>query len=373
MPELNGERVTLRPLEAGDAETLLTIHRTPEVARWWGQPDDGFPMTDEPEATRFAILIDGRVAGMVQYSEEPEPDYRYAEIDIFLDPAEHGRGAGTDAVRVIVGHLVEDHGHHRVTLATAVENVVALRCYEKAGFRRIGVAQAAGRNYVTGEMDDEWLLERVVLPPKDDASPVSPRATMKRIPARPESAMTSDRRILLISGSLRAASTNTALLRTLVGVSPAGVRAEPYGEMGKLPHFNPDDDPVDGPVDARVAAFREQLAAADALMFCTPEYAGALPGSLKNLLDWSVGGGETYGMPVAWTNVSGPAAPTGGAGAHDSLRAVLTYTGSVIIDSACLRLPLTRADVGDDGLVADPEARRRASKALTELARAVGT
>jgi len=162
MPTLVGELVTLRPLEASDTEELLRIHLTPEVSRWWGQPDEGFPMSDEPESTRFTILINDRVAGMLQYNEEPEPDYRYAEVDIFLDPAEHGRGAGTDAVRVIVRHLVEDLGHHRVTIGTAVENVVALRCYEKAGFRRIGVAQAAARNYVTGEMDDEWLMERVV-------------------------------------------------------------------------------------------------------------------------------------------------------------------------------------------------------------------
>lgn len=67
-------------------------------------------------------------------------------------------------------------------------------------------------------------------------------------------------------------------------------------------------------------------------------------------------------MPVGWVNVSGPAAPTGGAGAHDSLRAVLTYTGSVIVDSACVRLPLTRADLGPDGLVADQEARTRATQ-----------
>ncbi len=164
MPALEGELVTLRPLEAGDAEALRAIYRTEEVSRWWGQPDEGFPLTDEPEAARFTVLIDGRVAGMVQFNEEPEPDYRFAEIDIFLDPSEHGRGAGTDALRVMFRHLVEDLGHHRVTIGTAVENVVALRCYEKAGFRRIGVAQAAGRNYVTGEMDDEWLLERVVLP-----------------------------------------------------------------------------------------------------------------------------------------------------------------------------------------------------------------
>ena len=161
MTGVEGELVTLRPLEANDTEKLRAIRRTPEVARWWGPLEADFPMADEPEATRFAILIGGSVAGMLQYNEEPEPDYRYAEVDIFLAPEEHGRGAGTDAVRTIVRHLVEDRGHHRVTISTAVENTAALRAYEKAGFRRIGVAQAASRNYVTGEMDDEWLLERV--------------------------------------------------------------------------------------------------------------------------------------------------------------------------------------------------------------------
>lgn len=114
--------------------------------------------------------------------------------------------------------------------------------------------------------------------------------------------MTSDRRILLISGSLRAASTNSALLRTLVEANHAGVRAELYGGMGELPHFNPDDDPEGAPVDARVAAFRAQLAAADALMLCTPEYAGGLPGSFKNLLDWSVRDGEYAGKRPEWSD-----------------------------------------------------------------------
>ena len=112
--------------------------------------------------------------------------------------------------------------------------------------------------------------------------------------------MTSDCRILLISGSLRAASTNTALLRTLIEVSPAGVGAELYDGMGELPHFNPDADPDGGPVDARVADLRAQLATADALMLCTPEYAGALPGSFKNLLDWTVGGMAIQGKAVGW-------------------------------------------------------------------------
>lgn len=175
-------------------------------------------------------------------------------------------------------------------------------------------------------------------------------------------------RVLLICGSLRAGSTNSALLRTARAVAPDGIEAIPYEGMGDLPHFNPDDDPVGGPVHAAVAHLRAQLASADALLICTPEYAGALPGSFKNLLDWTVGGGETYGMAIGWVNVSGPASPTGAAGAHDSLRSVLTYTGSDIVEASCVRIAVARGAVGDDGLIDDPGIRAGANAALTALA-----
>jgi NAD(P)H-dependent FMN reductase len=175
-------------------------------------------------------------------------------------------------------------------------------------------------------------------------------------------------RILLVSGSLRARSTNSALLRTARAVAPAHVEAVMYDGLGTLPHFNPDDDPEGGPVHPAVADLRAQIAAADALLFCTPEYAGALPGSFKNLLDWTVGGGETYGMPVGWVNVSGPASPTGAAGAHGSLRAVLTYTGTDIVETACVRVPVARGAVGPDGEIDDPAVRTAAAAVLATLA-----
>ena len=180
--------------------------------------------------------------------------------------------------------------------------------------------------------------------------------------------------LLLISGSLRGGSTNSATLRTAAALAPPGIEAEIYDGMGRLPHFNPDDDPVDGVgLDPEVAALRAALARADALLLSTPEYAGALPGSFKNLLDWTVGGGQTYEMPVAWINVSGEAAPSGGADAHDSLRKVLGYTGAVIVEAACIRLPLARGDVGEDGLVTPPEARAAIVEAVIVLdARASG-
>jgi NAD(P)H-dependent FMN reductase len=178
--------------------------------------------------------------------------------------------------------------------------------------------------------------------------------------------------ILLISGSLRAGSTNSAVLRTAQAVAPAGIATSLYEGMAELPHFNPDDDVEGAPVAAPVAAMRAAVAAADAVLVCTPEYAGALPGSLKNLLEWTVGDAGLNGKPVAWINVSGTAAPTGGADAHDSLRRVLGYVGADVVDAACARIPVSRDHVGPDGLVADPEVRSRLAEALSELAASRG-
>jgi chromate reductase, NAD(P)H dehydrogenase (quinone) len=174
-------------------------------------------------------------------------------------------------------------------------------------------------------------------------------------------------RILLISGSLRYGSTNTAALRTAQHLAPPGVETALYRGMGSLPHFNPDDDREGEQVDPAVAELREQVAAADGLLLCTPEYAGALPGALKNLLEWTVGDGCTYRKPTAWINVSGPAAPTGGADAHDSLRKVLGYVHAHIVERACVRVPLTRDAVGPDGLIANRAPRADIATALSLL------
>ena len=175
-------------------------------------------------------------------------------------------------------------------------------------------------------------------------------------------------RLLLISGSLRDASTNTAALRTVQALAPDGVEAEFYDRMGELPHFNPDADREDQPVDPEVASLREALRHADAVLICTPEYAGTLPGALKNLLEWTVGDASTYRKPIAWINVSGPAAPTGGADAHDSLRKVLGYVHATILERACLRLSLTRDAVAANGQLHDETQRARLAEMLSVLA-----
>ena len=169
--------------------------------------------------------------------------------------------------------------------------------------------------------------------------------------------------VLLVSGSTRAGSTNTAVLRTAAALDPAGTAWAPG--LAELPAFDPDLDR--DPLPTAVAALRSGLAAASGVLLCTPEYAGALPGAMKNLLDWAVGAPAMDGKPVGWVNVASVAAPTGAAGAHQELRTVFGYLGSRVLADACHRVPLSRDDVGADGLVAAPALRDALTAALAAL------
>src|SRR3954454_7449705 len=107
-------------------------------------------------------------------------------------------------------------------------------------------------------------------------------------------------RILLISGSTRETSMQNAALRTAARFAPAGITASVYDGLRDVPAFVPGQSPAPGAVEF----LRHRINGADALLFCTPEFAGSLPGSLKNLRDWLVDGGELSGKPVAWLSVS---------------------------------------------------------------------
>src|SRR5450755_1873301 len=148
-------------------------------------------------------------------------------------------------------------------------------------------------------------------------------------------------KVLLISGSTRTGSTNTAALVTAAALAPREVTTVLYRGLAALPAFNPDHD--GDRVPEPVAELRREIEGADAVLFCTPEYAGTLPGSLKNLLDWTVGGGQLYGKPVAWLDVANPGR---GGGARKELQTVLGYVGAQVVQDACVHVPVVRRDGG---------------------------
>ncbi|WP_167478163.1 NADPH-dependent FMN reductase [Nocardia arthritidis] len=168
--------------------------------------------------------------------------------------------------------------------------------------------------------------------------------------------------VLLISGSTRTASTNTAALRTVAATAPADIETRWYEGLSELPAFSPDDD---GTAHPAVVALREQLSDADAVLLCTPEYAGTLPGSFKNLLDWTVGTAHLYEKPVTWINV---AAPGRGEGTDATLHSVLGYVGADLLPNSPTKLTVLRDDVAPDGTVTAPEFQKGALEALTRLA-----
>jgi aminoglycoside 6'-N-acetyltransferase len=162
MPTLRGALVTLRPATADDIPELVRIRNEPEVRRRWRGGDDMVAEVtrdlEDPDSETYAVEVDGRVAGAIQYDEEDEPDYRHANIDLYLDPAVHGRGVGTDAVRTLARHLVDDRGHHRIAIDPAADNAAAIRCYEKVGFRPVGIMRRYERDE-DGSWHDSLLMD----------------------------------------------------------------------------------------------------------------------------------------------------------------------------------------------------------------------
>lgn len=167
-------------------------------------------------------------------------------------------------------------------------------------------------------------------------------------------------RILAISGSLRARSLNTAVLRAAARLAPAGVQVELFRELAALPHFNPDDDVE--PAHPAVAAFRRELTASRAVLLCSPEYAHGVPGSLKNALDWLVGSGELVDKPVGAINAS-PRATI----AQASLLETLAVMNGKVVGGACPTLPLAATKLDEEGLVAHPEVSAALRAALDAL------
>jgi chromate reductase len=154
-------------------------------------------------------------------------------------------------------------------------------------------------------------------------------------------------RILAVSGSLRADSYNTSLLRAAAEAAPEGIEVELFDPAGlrDLPIY--DQDLEDEETPASVTRLREQWSEADAILFATPEYNGSVPGGLKNAIDWA----SRPKFDAALTNktVAVIGASTGQFGAMWSqadLRKILGIAGARVVGD---ELPVTRAHERFDG------------------------
>jgi aminoglycoside 6'-N-acetyltransferase len=156
--KLQGPRVLLRTTAPDDAALLLPIRGEPQVVRWWSDLEPGEMEEFVADEHSLAIEVDGEVVGAVQFFEEEDPMYRHANIDVYLTTSRHGQGLGSEAVRVLARYLIEERGHHRLTIDPAADNAPAIRAYEKVGFRRVGVMRSYERGS-DGTWHDGLLME----------------------------------------------------------------------------------------------------------------------------------------------------------------------------------------------------------------------
>jgi aminoglycoside 6'-N-acetyltransferase len=157
---LSDDAVTIRPLRAGEDARLAAFVVQPGVREWWGTVDDleliGRDLRNEGAA--FAIEIDGALAGWLGFTEENEPDYRHAGLDIFLAPEFQGRGFGPRALRLAARWLIDERGHHRLTIDPDRANERAIRAYAAIGFRPVGVMRRYARG-ADGRWHDGLLMD----------------------------------------------------------------------------------------------------------------------------------------------------------------------------------------------------------------------
>lgn len=168
---VRGERVLLRPLVESDLDAVVAMLAEPEVARWWGRYDaerTRRELLDDAESETLAIEVGGALAGVLLVSEENDPDYRHAALDISIATELQGRGLGREALRLAIDHL-RARGHHRVTIDPSAGNEPAIRCYAAVGFKPVGLMRRYWRA-PDGSWRDGLLMDLLVeeLPPVRD-------------------------------------------------------------------------------------------------------------------------------------------------------------------------------------------------------------
>src|SRR5262245_22765270 len=170
--------------------------------------------------------------------------------------------------------------------------------------------------------------------------------------------------ILGISGSLRAKSSNTTLLRAAANLaSLRDMSITVYSALGELPHFNPD---LEGTEPPSVIKFRDELQNSDGVLISSPEYAHGVPGVLKNALDWIVGSGELVDKPVALLNAS-PRSTY----AQASLRKIVTVMSGRLVEEVSVTVPMLSKNMNETDIVSDQEMSNILGVALEAFAKAI--
>ena len=168
--------------------------------------------------------------------------------------------------------------------------------------------------------------------------------------------------VVTLAGSLRARSTNGALLEAAGLLAPTGLKLVPYRELSILPHFNADLETAETGLPPAVSRLRHLIGATDAIIISSPEYAGGVPGALKNALDWLVGGPEFPNKPVALFNASARSLH-----AQAALRLILETMSGVLVDSASITVPLLGQMTSGSEIVRDRAAADLVEGALAAL------
>ena len=170
-------------------------------------------------------------------------------------------------------------------------------------------------------------------------------------------------KVLAISGSLRAASINSALLRASARLAPPDMAITLFARIGDLPLFNPDFEPYTPPP---VAALYAEVASADALLIASPEYAHGVTGAIKNALDWMVGNETFVNKPVVLLNASPRATH-----AQAALRETVSTMSAHLVDEACITIPILGSGLSEDDIVQHPDIKSALLAALLLLKTAV--
>ena len=164
LPVLQGERVTLRPIEDADLEPLAAIIREPGVAEWWGEYEEPARLYDDLRqgGAAWAIEIDGELAGWLGFQEETDPEYPSVGLDVSLSERFQGSGLGPDALRTAIRWFAGERGHHRFTIDLAAHNERAIKAYGRIGFRPVGVLRRYERDRDGRGFHDGLLMDLLI-------------------------------------------------------------------------------------------------------------------------------------------------------------------------------------------------------------------